>query len=73
VDASIEYIKEKFGYPEEDIKAWLKTVAYPEKCGAIPASVIRDTLSILEQAGVVKSPEGGFDMKLFVDRDDRLT
>jgi len=73
VDASIEYIKEKFGYPEEDIKAWLKTVAYPEKCDAIPAPVIRDTLSILEQAGVVKSPEGGFDMKLFVDRDDRLT
>jgi len=70
---SVDFIKDKFGYPEEDIKAWLKTVAYPEKCNAIPVSVIRDTLSILEKAGVVKSPEGGFDVKLFVDSEDKLT
>jgi len=71
--SSVNFIKDNFGYPEEDIKAWLNTVAYPEKCDAIPTSVIRDTLSVLEQAGVVKSPEGGFDVKYFVDSEEKLS
>jgi len=67
--ADVEFIKAKFGYPEEDIRAWLKTVAYPQDCAAIPTSVITDTLSVLEKAGFVKSPEGGFDVQQFVNTD----
>ncbi|CAL1716662.1 unnamed protein product [Somion occarium] len=65
----VEFIKAKFGYSEEDIKAWLKTVAYPNDCASIPATVISDTLGVLEKAGFIKSPEGGFDIAQFVNKD----
>ncbi|KAJ7707582.1 periplasmic binding protein-like II [Mycena rosella] len=52
-----------------NLEAWLKTVAYPEDCLAIPSKVITDTLSVLEKAGVVKAPEGGFDVGHFVATD----
>ncbi|KAI0062267.1 hypothetical protein BV25DRAFT_1907639 [Artomyces pyxidatus] len=65
---NVEFIKEKFGYPEEDIKAWLKTVGYPTDCAAIPAKVLTETLDVLEKAGVVKVPESRkFDLNDFVD------
>ena len=73
----------------DSVQSWLKTVAYPDECDAIPRSVIKHTLrsvlhvtgkswqthgvshclrrSVLEQAGVVKNPEGGFDIGKFVD------
>ncbi|KAJ7261844.1 periplasmic binding protein-like II [Mycena haematopus] len=66
---NVEVIKAKFGYPEEDIKAWLKTVAYPEDCLSIPSNVITHTLDVLEEAGVVKAPEGGFDVGNFIAKD----
>ena len=75
--------------PQLILQSWLKTVAYPDECDAIPSSVIKHALrlvfrvtgksrethgvshcfwrSVLEQAGVVKSPEGGFDIGKFVD------
>jgi hypothetical protein len=66
---NVEYIKGKFGYPEEDIQAWLKTVGYPLNCGSIPTKVIEDTFSLLEKAGVVKAPQSGFDIGTFVNTD----
>lgn len=68
-EADVQFIKEKFGYPEEDIRAWLKTVGYPQDCTAIPRDVILETLQVLEQAGFVKSPEDGFDVATFVNTD----
>ncbi|KAJ7104033.1 periplasmic binding protein-like II [Mycena belliarum] len=65
---NLEVIKAKFGYPDADIEAWLKTVKYPEDCLVIPSKVITDTLSVLEKAGVVKAPEGGFLAENFVDQ-----
>ncbi|TFK92669.1 periplasmic binding protein-like II [Polyporus arcularius HHB13444] len=67
--ADVDFIKEKFGYPEEDIKAWLKTVGYPQDCAAIPRQVILETLDVLLKAGFVQSPEGGFDVAQFVNTD----
>ncbi|KAL1674217.1 hypothetical protein EV122DRAFT_221087 [Schizophyllum commune] len=64
---NVPFIKEKFGYPEEDIKAWMKTVAYPPDCGAVSEKVVKETLSTLEKAGVVKTPEGGFKVETFVN------
>ncbi|KAJ7761903.1 periplasmic binding protein-like II [Mycena maculata] len=66
---NLEVIKAKFGYPAEDIEAWLKTVAYPQDCLAIPSKVITDTLDVLEKAGVVKAPAGGFQLDHFVATD----
>ncbi|KAG6908672.1 hypothetical protein DXG01_003686 [Tephrocybe rancida] len=66
--ANVQFIETHFGYPAEDIKAWLQTVAYPESCLQIPEKVITDTLSsVLEKAGVVKAPEGGFSVETFVE------
>ncbi|KAF8656217.1 hypothetical protein AX16_002653 [Volvariella volvacea WC 439] len=64
-----EFIKDKFGYPLEDIEAWLKTVDYPQDCGAIPSRVIKYTLEVLNKAGAVKEPEQGFQVPEFVDQE----
>ncbi|KZT07782.1 periplasmic binding protein-like II [Laetiporus sulphureus 93-53] len=69
VREDVEYIKAKFGYPEEDVKAWLKTVAWTQNCLNIPSKVISDTLEVLEKAGFIKSPPGGFDVASFVNTD----
>ncbi|KAF8628015.1 hypothetical protein AX15_004133 [Amanita polypyramis BW_CC] len=62
----IDFIKEKFGYPEEDIKAWLRTVGFVNDCTVVSKKVIQDTLSVLEKAGVVKAPGDGFNIHDFV-------
>ncbi|KAF8150659.1 hypothetical protein B0H34DRAFT_665420 [Crassisporium funariophilum] len=67
-EKNVPFIEAKFGYPKEDIEAWLKTVSYPQDCSVIPTAVIQDTLSVLEKAGVVKRPEGGFNVDAFVER-----
>ncbi|KAF9468015.1 hypothetical protein BDZ94DRAFT_1287324 [Collybia nuda] len=65
--ANIDFIAAKFGYPVGDIEAWLKTVSYPKDCLVVSEKVVMDTLSLLEKAGVVKAPEGGFDVGEFVE------
>ena len=42
--ANVDFIKERFGYPEADIKAWLATVGYTHDTAAIREAVVRDTL-----------------------------
>jgi len=65
---NVDFIKETFGYPEEDIRAWLKTVGYPKDCSAIPANVITDTLTTLEKAGVIRTADSyPFDVKNFIN------
>ncbi|ESK87255.1 hypothetical protein Moror_5791 [Moniliophthora roreri MCA 2997] len=66
---NVEFIKDKFGYPEQDILEWQKTVGYPEDCLVIPKKVVADTLSVLEKANVVKSPEGGFNIEDFINSE----
>ncbi|KAF9446602.1 periplasmic binding protein-like II, partial [Macrolepiota fuliginosa MF-IS2] len=63
----VNFIKEKFGYPEQDIKAWLETVGYFADCQEISTKVISDTLNYLQKAGVVTAPEDGFQMSDFVN------
>ncbi|KAI6108059.1 hypothetical protein F5141DRAFT_1189085 [Pisolithus sp. B1] len=55
---SVEFIKKTFGYPEEDVKAWLQTVEYTLDCTQIHSEVLNRTLSVLEQAGAVTLQEG---------------
>ncbi|KAH9994805.1 periplasmic binding protein-like II [Russula vinacea] len=65
---NVTFIKETFGYREEDISAWLETVRYPKNCTAIPEKIITNTLATLENAGVVTAQEGRqFDVKNFID------
>ncbi|KAI9567409.1 periplasmic binding protein-like II [Boletus coccyginus] len=64
---SVTFIQQTFGYPEEDVKAWLQAVAYPDDCAEVPTHVITDALAVLEKAGVVTTPSGGFDLAQFLD------
>ncbi|KAF9533858.1 periplasmic binding protein-like II [Crepidotus variabilis] len=66
---NIPFIEEKFGYPKEDIEAWMKTVDYPSNLLEIPSSLFNHTLSILEKAGVVSPPSGGFQVDEFVNKN----
>ncbi|KAL0573223.1 hypothetical protein V5O48_008743 [Marasmius crinis-equi] len=68
-NANVEFIKERFGYPEEDVVEWQKTVGYPDDCLAIPREVIAETLRVLEKAGVVEAPKDGFNVNSFVNSD----
>ncbi|TFK75182.1 periplasmic binding protein-like II [Pluteus cervinus] len=68
--ANQEFIKEKFGYPLEDIEAWLLTVGYPDDCAVIPGDVIRNTLEVLQKAGAIQTPSsGGYQLEQFVDTE----
>jgi len=66
---NVAFIKDAFGYKEEDIEAWLLTVKYVKDCGKIDGKVIVDTLSILEKAGVVQRPDEGFEIESFVNQE----
>ncbi|CAE6431825.1 unnamed protein product [Rhizoctonia solani] len=67
--ADVNFIRERFGYPEADIRAWLNTVHWVADCSAIPGKVIVDTLNILDKAGVVKRPMDGFKVEEFVNTE----
>lgn len=41
---NVEFIKKNFGYNEDDIVAWLKTVGYPDDVATIESNLILDTL-----------------------------
>ncbi|KAL4064400.1 hypothetical protein V8B97DRAFT_1870055 [Scleroderma yunnanense] len=67
---SVEFIKTTFGYPEEDIKAWLQSVEYTNDCTQIEYEVISRTLSVLQEAGAVTLQEGeSFNPCQFVNED----
>ncbi|KAG8898222.1 hypothetical protein FRB99_007590 [Tulasnella sp. 403] len=68
----VEFVKKHFGYPEDDIKAWLDTVRYPTDCTKLDGSVLARTLSILEDTGVVKRPSSGFDIEEDLTRLDSV-
>ncbi|GAA5886388.1 hypothetical protein JCM5296_001891 [Sporobolomyces johnsonii] len=65
---SIEFIKAQFGYPEEDVRAWLDQVAYPKgEAHEISRDMVERTLDTLVRAGVLEAPEGGWRLEDFVD------
>ncbi|BGP18416.1 hypothetical protein JCM10213_001663 [Rhodosporidiobolus nylandii] len=66
--SSKEFIKGHFGYPEEDVQAWLKQVSYPEgDVREVDRGMVEKTLKTLEAAGVLTAPEGGWKLEDFVE------
>jgi len=63
----VDYIKKKFGYPEEDIREWLNTVKYPNDCTKLDGSTIAKTIAILTDTGAVTRPASGFDIEAFTN------
>ena len=45
----VDYIMKEFGYPEEDVKAWLKTVGYFEKLEGMDEEMVRSTLRSVQR------------------------
>jgi len=70
---NVDFIKKHFGYPEEDIRAWMATVGYPTDCTKVDGSMIVKALLILEGTGVVTRPEGGFDPESFTNQNTTRT
>ncbi|KDQ59337.1 hypothetical protein JAAARDRAFT_34078 [Jaapia argillacea MUCL 33604] len=66
---NVEFIKNTWGYDEQDVKQWLGTVGYTGDCRKVEGKVIEETLSVLQKAGFIQSPECGFDIKQFVNLD----
>ncbi|GAA5924954.1 hypothetical protein JCM1841_005378 [Sporobolomyces salmonicolor] len=65
---SVEFIKAQFGYPEEDVRAWLDQVAYPKgEAHEVSRAMVERTLDTLVKAGVLDPPEGGWRLEDFVD------
>ena len=40
----MEFVKERFGYPEEDVKAWLETVKWTPDAREVKETVLRTTI-----------------------------
>jgi hypothetical protein len=51
--ADVDFIRERFGYEETDIRDWLKTVRWVGDCTAIPGKVIADTLRYGDRSGSI--------------------
>ncbi|THH05863.1 hypothetical protein EW145_g4490 [Phellinidium pouzarii] len=68
-EADVRFIKERFGYPETDIREWLKTVGYPTDCAAIPEDAVLETSVTLVKAGVIHKPEYGYVIDDFVNKE----
>lgn len=65
---SPEFLQKQFGYPEDDVKAWLETVRYPKGgLEVVEKSTVEMTLKTLEQAGVLEHQE--WDLEKFVDTE----
>ncbi|KAL8838955.1 MAG: hypothetical protein Q9176_004761 [Flavoplaca citrina] len=55
-DEAVQYVSTKLDYEEEDAKEWMKTVRFARDVRGVKKSVIKDTVEMLQKAGVI---EGG--------------
>lgn len=54
IEEGIEYIAANLGYTAQDARDWLKTVEHVKDASKVDPSIIKNTVSILQKAGVVK-------------------
>ncbi|GAA5856923.1 hypothetical protein JCM8547_008467 [Rhodosporidiobolus lusitaniae] len=65
---SKEFVMKQFGYPEDDVKAWLDQVSYPKgDVKEVSKEMVEKTLKTLEAAGVLTAPSSGWDLSTFVE------
>ncbi|KAL8846062.1 MAG: hypothetical protein Q9221_008824 [Calogaya cf. arnoldii] len=53
-EEAIHYISNQLDYVEEDAREWMKTVRFAEDAKGVKASVVRETLEMLQKAGVIE-------------------
>ncbi|KAJ3014068.1 hypothetical protein HKX48_005350 [Thoreauomyces humboldtii] len=69
--ASIPYVAERFKLPEEDVKAWFSTVAYPADSQEVSVQVLDECVTVLKKAGVI-TEKGDQEMELSSLVDERV-
>jgi hypothetical protein len=60
-------VVENFGQQRADVEEWIQTVRWEEAMSEVDEKVVRDTLEVLQKAGVVQKAER--DMSLYVNTD----
>ncbi|PRP88684.1 hypothetical protein PROFUN_02780 [Planoprotostelium fungivorum] len=53
-DEAVSYISTELDYTKEDAEKWLKTVRFSDKLGDVQDEMLKKTLEVLRDAGVVK-------------------
>jgi hypothetical protein len=57
IDEGIEYIAEFLGYTAQDAMDWLKTVEHVKDASKVDPTIIGNTVTVLQKAGVVVKSE----------------
>lgn len=63
----IDFVVENFGQQRADVEEWIKTVRWEERMAEVDEGVVRETLKVLQKAGVVREAE--WELDLFVRSD----
>lgn len=65
----VDFIRTKFGYPEGDIRDWLRAVRYPKDCTKLDGTMLVKTLLTLNKTGAIIGSESDFDPLLFTNNE----
>lgn len=57
-EEAVKFIAANLDYSEEDAREWLKTVRFADKTEGVEPKVVRDCVSALQKAGVLKEGKG---------------
>ena len=52
-EEAVEYISKELDYSAEDAREWLGTVRFAEDVRGVRGSVVRETVGVLQKAGVL--------------------
>lgn len=66
---AIDFVEKTFGQQRADVEEWLKTVKYEHALAEVSEGVVRKTLGVLQEAGVVPKEGQQWEMATFVDTD----
>lgn len=66
---AVDFVEKTFGQQRADVEEWLKTVKWEHRLAEVSEDVVRKTLDVLQEAGVVPKEEQKWDMATFVDTD----
>ncbi|KAK3938036.1 hypothetical protein QBC46DRAFT_266259 [Diplogelasinospora grovesii] len=57
-EEAVRYISTELDYSEEDARTWLKTVSFPEHTQGVDPEVVKKTVNVLRQSGVLSEGKG---------------
>lgn len=57
-EEAVKFISTNLDYSEEDAREWLKTVNFVDRTEGVEGKVVRDCVSSLQKAGVLKEGKG---------------